>query len=63
MNEKRNPDGAPLSEYQKIAAELRALNDDVQAPETFCAGWRAAVEKEANQMKKSGKSHRFSKTS
>ncbi len=61
MNEKRNPDGAPLSEYQKIAAELRALNDDVQAPETFCAGWRAAVEKEANQMKKSGKSHRFSK--
>ena len=59
MSEKRNNDDAPLSEYQQIAAELRGLNEGVQAPEAFRTGWRAAVEKEANQMKKSGKSHRF----
>lgn len=59
MSEKRNNDEAPLSEYQQIAAELRGLNEGVQAPEAFRTGWRAAVEKEANQMKKSGKSHRF----
>lgn len=59
MSEKRNNDDAPLSEYQQIAAELHGLNEGVQAPEAFRTGWRAAVEKEANQMKKSGKSHRF----
>ena len=61
MSEKWKNDDAPLSEYQQIAAELRKLNEDVQAPEAFRTAWRAAVEKEANQMKKSGKSHRFSR--
>ena len=61
MSEKWKNDDAPLSEYQQIAAELRGLNEDVQAPEAFRTAWRAAVEKEANQMKKSGKSHRFSR--
>lgn len=61
MSEKRNNDEAPLSEYQQIAAELRGLNEGVQAPEAFRTSWRAAVEKEANQMKKSGKSHRFTR--
>ena len=61
MSEKWKNDDAPLSEYQQIAAELRGLNEDVKAPEAFRTAWRAAVEKEANQMKKSGKSHRFSR--
>ena len=61
MNEKRELEEAPLSEYQQIAAQLRELNEDVQVPDAFRTGWRAAVEKEANQMKKAGKSHRFSR--
>ena len=61
MNEKRELEESPLSEYQQIAAQLRELNEDVQAPDAFRTGWRAAVEKEASQMKKTGESHRFSR--
>ena len=49
MSEKRNNDEAPLSEYQQIAAELRGLNEGVQAPEAFRTGWRAAAVLTATQ--------------
>lgn len=48
--------------YESIARELAEIDTDEEIPEEFCLSWRAAVEKEAMQMKKEKKFHGFGRT-